>query len=250
MKIEFIQQKSRLNIFNSQPKPAINYVPKWFKEAPMYLEGTIEKKCCPYNDSHVVNTTYKNCTPFFDALKTGYIFELPVDIQFRLLPDRTIEWYTRITTYEDEYGPFISTHNPTQHPNLPCNNSSSCGSLVFKWSSNYSIKTPKGYSTLFTHPFNRTDLPFTTYTGVVDTDTYFSEVQFPFQLTYDFKKVGDILVIEKGTPICQVLPFRRDNWVHTIQEYDKKTLQEFNINYFSKIVNAYKSRYWKNKKYT
>ena len=42
--------------------------------------------------------------------------------------------------------------------------------------------------------------------GVVDTDSYTSLIHFPF-----FAKAHDgLYTIERGTPIAQVVPFRRD----------------------------------------
>jgi len=42
--------------------------------------------------------------------------------------------------------------------------------------------------------------------GVVDTDSYTAEIHLPFFAT---DKEG-VYVIEKGTPLAQVIPFRRD----------------------------------------
>lgn len=44
--------------------------------------------------------------------------------------------------------------------------------------------------------------------GIVDTDKYASPVNFPFILN-DIKFTG---LIPAGTPIAQVIPFKRDSW--------------------------------------
>ena len=78
------------------------------------------------------------------------------------------------------------------------------------WSFDFSLKTPKGYSVLFCHPLNRFELPFQTFSGVVETDEYNQGTHFPFYI----KKlnVGEIIIIKKGTPIVQIIPFKRENW--------------------------------------
>ena len=71
----------------------------------------------------------------------------------------------------------------------------------------WSIKTPKGYSCLFVQPFHRESI-FTIMPGVVDTDLYTGPVNFPFVLN-DPNFEG---LIPRGTPIAQVIPFKRDDW--------------------------------------
>jgi len=248
MNITFIEKAKYIGLLNSAPKPAIKYIPDWYKDAPLFVDKEFKtKRCCLINKSP--NTTYKNCTPFLDALSTGYIFEAPVDIQFTLSNDGSIVWNSRIGK-QDGICAVITLHNLVQHPNLNNLNKNTPHSLVFKFNTGYGIKTPKGYSTLYTQPFNRYDLPFTVYTGVVDTDLYYGEVAFPFQINYNFKEVeNDVLIIEKGTPLCQILPYKRDSWKSNIEKFDFDRENKVYLNYFSKIINAYKNRYWTRKKY-
>jgi hypothetical protein len=44
--------------------------------------------------------------------------------------------------------------------------------FLIKFHNLWIIEAPDGYAVLFTHPFNRFDLPFTTLTGLVDCDRY------------------------------------------------------------------------------
>jgi hypothetical protein len=62
---------------------------------------------------------------------------------------------------------------------------------------------------LFTHPVNRADLPFTTLTGLVDSDTFcHSPLSFPARW-HDAQFNG---VLPKGTPVAQCLPVKRESW--------------------------------------
>jgi hypothetical protein len=54
-------------------------------------------------------------------------------------------------------------------------------------------------------PLNRLNPVFECLAGIVDTDTYTSLIHFPFFATGE----DGIYVVEKGTPLVQVIPFRR-----------------------------------------
>ncbi len=59
---------------------------------------------------------------------------------------------------------------------------------------------------MFVPLLNRPHPVFEPVAGIVDTDTYQSPVHFPF-----FARAADGLYeLEKGTPLVQVIPFRRD----------------------------------------
>ena len=66
---------------------------------------------------------------------------------------------------------------------------------------------------LLTHPVNRLDLPFTTLTGLVDSDAYHDNwVHFPAHW-HDPDYTG---VLPKGTPIAQCMAVKRESWTADI----------------------------------
>jgi hypothetical protein len=68
--------------------------------------------------------------------------------------------------------------------------------FIIKFNNVWTIETPAGYSLLFTHPFNRGDLPFTTIAGMVDADSYTDNlITFPARC-HDSNFGG---VLPKGT---------------------------------------------------
>jgi hypothetical protein len=107
------------------------------------------------------------------------------------------------------------------------------------------IKTPKGYSSVFTHPINRPDLPFYTLGGVIDTDKWGEAGSHPFLL-----KKGWEGIIPAGTPIIQIIPFKREGWVNKVNrlmsgEYIKKIfLRDRYLKDFYKIF-AWSSKSYK-----
>ncbi len=85
--------------------------------------------------------------------------------------------------------------------------------FLIKFHNLWTIEAPEGYAVLFTHPFNRFDLPFTTLTGQVDCDR-FSDAWIHFPAIWRDEAFEGVLA--KGTPVAQCLPVRRESWqAHT-----------------------------------
>lgn len=230
---------SEYSKFICQPKPASLYVPDWYKNMPIHM-GQETTTGLASNNSSASNLTLKGCSPFLDALSFGYIYELPLDIEVKRLDETglSMKWRPK--------GEFITSHTEDQFPGLPLPADIDSLNSVLKWLFPFSIQTPEEYSCIFTHPFNRHDLPFRTFTGVVDTDSYPGAVQFPFQW---IGKVEERLILEQGTPVCQIIPIKRENWKSSLQEQSKEET-EYNIwKLKSKIVRSYKNQWWNKKRF-
>jgi len=172
------------------PKPASESVPEWYKNLESYMSG----KKIPTGEGQT-SATIKRCMPVFDAITGGYILYTYADVYISQRNGQP--WY--------EWPSFdpIQWHPIEQAPNHPRNN----GVSYPKWINPWSIQTPKGYSVLFTQPMHRESV-FTILPGVVDTDEYTAPVNFPFVLN-DVTFEG---LIPAGTPMAQVIPFKRDSW--------------------------------------
>lgn len=211
-----------------QPKPASRLVPDWYKNTKSYIDD--EKK--PDGNGNSL-ATIKRCMPVFDAITAGYIIESPADV-FVSIKDG-VQWFQW-----SDFG-LISFHPITQAPEHP-------NKKPFpypKWNNPWSISTPKGYSTLFVQPFHRESV-FTILPGIVDTDQYTAPVNFPFVINNPAFEG----LIPKGTPIAQVIPFKRDSW--TMELGDKKNLEaqaKVSKKLQSKFFDRYKSMFWTKKEY-
>lgn len=173
-----------------KPKPANELIPDWYKQMESYIGN--EKKP---NGQGKTTATVKRCMPVFDAITAGYILTLPADVYVSLKgTEQYFEWA--------DLG-LVEFHPVEQAPNHPAKKPYSYP----KWINHWSIRTPKGYSTLFVQPFHRESV-FTILPGIVDTDEYYAPVNFPMVIN-DPNFQG---LIPKGTPIAQVIPFKRDNW--------------------------------------
>jgi hypothetical protein len=234
MKISFIPTSKFAEDCLTPPLPAKKVIPEWYKKTPFLIEGLDEyaflKSAPP--------VTHKGCNPFLDSLTAGYVFCLSSDLEIINEGDGNHSFYWKSNNN------VITDHSKNQHPLLPDAFNGFDG--VHKFHNDFIIKTPKGYSTHFTHPLNQHDLPFRTLSGTVDTDTYMQPVHFPFQLLTTDK---ELTILERGTPVCQFIPFKRNNWKHTIEKFDEALIEKEIFKYNSRIYRAYKSLHWVKKRF-
>lgn len=210
------------------PTPASRVLPDWYKNTPEYVNG--ERRIIDGKTPH----TIKKCIPVFDALTAGYIIPTYVDVQ--IIQQDGIPYY--------EWPNFgaLGFHPVEQAPEHPSKN----GAPYPKWTNPWSIKTPSGYSCLFISPMHNPNGVFTVLSGIVDTDTYTAPINFPFTLD-DVTWEG---LIPAGTPMVQVIPFKRD--VFKMEFGSNKDLYDQ-----SKVVNklrslwfnSYKRQFWTRKEY-
>ena len=196
------------------PKPASEFIPDWYKNINSYMNE--EKK--PVNGK--TTATIKKCMPVFDSLISGYIITTYVDVY--------VEQKDGAPYYQWAAAEPIQWHPVEQAPNHPAQN----GAPYPKWVNPWAIKTPKGYSALFMPPVHR-DSVFSILEGIVDTDNYNAPVNFPFVLN-DVKYEG---LIPAGTPMAQVIPFKREAWKMEIGE-------ESNLIEQTKTTNLLKTRFF------
>lgn len=216
-----------------QPKPARHEMPSWFQRFPAYVQN--EKKF-RYTSAQRHNGTAKMCMPMLDAFTAGYVIKLPYDV----FVDQTnghpeVHW---------RRGPdsLVGNHSLDQIPDemIP----DGYHKIVFKFFNEWSVQLPPGYSALYVQPLNRFDLPFQIISGVVENDEYHVPVAFPF-----FLKAGFEGVIEAGTPIAQVFPFKRENWDSAFKEYDSNYSTTQDLKFFAKLYRSYKKGAWEKKSY-
>lgn len=217
-----------------EPVPASTMLPDWYKSKNKNIVNNKAYKYGTGNDKDIFNLTIKKCIPFFDAISEGYIATLSSDIY--VTNDDNFRYKIM---WEVPYD-VVSEHSVEQigYNNLPKN-----FDKVFKWNFNFIIKTPPGYSCLFTHPRGYFNLPFKTIDGIVDTDTHPVEVNFPFFLEKNFSGK-----IEKGTPICQIIPFKREPWKSYRMGIDENYSFK-KIDFLSFIENSYRNRFWNRKSF-
>jgi hypothetical protein len=175
------------------PVPGIKAVPDWYKN----METSYAKK---KTESHEVleTQTIKRCMPVLDAITAGYILKLHTDIFVKNIDD--------VISFEWAYD---TQDTITFHPAYQLVNYRNLDLLhgAPKLRNPWGIKTPKNYSCLFIPPTHQPASGIRILEGYVDTDAYTNSVQFPFLVDKDFEGT-----IPAGTPIAQVIPFKRDDF--------------------------------------
>jgi hypothetical protein len=215
------------NIFGvyEEPKPSSSMLPEWYKKQGKYSNGV--KKI--QSDTGTYNHTVKACMPVFDVISAGYTFTLSADVNI----------------YKDDFGNINSswstelmslvTHHPQQQYDM-FSIPPEFDPVGLKFMQPWIVETPPGYSCLFVSPMYRDDLPFYSLPSIVDTDRHPAPVNFPFFLRKDFTGI-----LESGTPIMQIIPFKREEWksevlLDTSGVFEKKWQQAKR-----KISNNYKT---------
>lgn len=89
---------------------------------------------------------------------------------------------------------------------------------AFKMKNPWNIITPKGYSCFYIDPFLHQNEFFATWPGIIDTDK-FNKNMDNAQIIF-YPKVDHSFTILKGTPLCQIIPFKREKWVASYQFRD------------------------------
>ncbi|MDX2265577.1 MAG: DUF6065 family protein [Hyphomicrobiales bacterium] len=186
-RIEFVCEPGDYGVI-AEPVAAKAVLPDWFRRLP------------PVSKEHVTSTdnglTIKRCMPFLDALTTGWLLPIAATVRLEISDGgRTVNagWEIDKT--------MISNHNPHQVTGNPRDPRPPC-----KIHNYWTIKTPPGWSCLFTAPLNRPNPVVEIVAGIVDTDTYQSLIHFPFFATAP----DGVYTLERGTPIVQVIPFQRE----------------------------------------
>jgi len=233
MKITFVSTSADPSI--PEPVPAVKKIPEWYKSIPRYTGK--EKK--PQADNSI-DFTIKTCMPVLDAMTAGYLILSAADLYISKGEEGTF--------YQWANHDLITFHGPNQVVGYPKSDSKLNGEKAPKFNNPWLIQTPKNYSCLFISPLHH-DLPFTTLAGVVDTDTYFNPVNFPFLPDPDFEGL-----IPRGTPIAQVIPFKRESWEMSCTNLQESSQFE---NLFRKVrgtllseyFDRYKRYFWAKKEY-
>ena len=171
------------------PVPAKAYLPDWFRKLPAADPAKIST-----SDNGL---TVKRCLPFLDAMTTGWIIPLAATVRINVSDNGA-----KVTAGWDFDREMVSFHAPHQVQGNPMGQRPAC-----KFHNHWTITTPPGWSCLFIDPLNRPNGLFQIAAGIVDTDTYRAPIHFPFVMTAP----DGLHIFDKGSPIAQVIPFRRDS---------------------------------------
>jgi len=206
--IEFIQTvKELLNDEMVLPKLTNKYIPEWYKSTPLTTHST----------EIAGKRTIKACPAISDLFSLGYVLPAWSDIAIHYadgIPSAKIGHnIDKMETHtNDQFLDYVE-HNFLGKE----------GKFVFKLNNPWNIKTSKGWSVLQLPLLYNFDKNFSIMGGIIDTDIYH---QINLQIMYFGKEE---VVIAKGTPLVQFIPFKREKNNLIIRPADDKDLKAFKI---------------------
>jgi hypothetical protein len=237
--IKFYPFSKESYAISPEPTPASKSIPEWYKKQPAY--GVPEEDQNRLGGSA---STIKRCMPIFDIINSGYIIYMPCDVFIDATNPEKLEWSLPKMAGQIKRD-LVSSHSPSQVSHYPLE-ADKYHKDIFRIIPFWAVGTENGYSCLFTQPFHRDPLPFRTFGGIVDTDKFIADGHYSLQIEKGFKGV-----IERGTPLVQVIPFKRDSFkmeiVDVAQSNEILTTQRIKIR--STFKNFYRNYMRSQKEY-
>lgn len=229
LKLKFYPLEDWVVSHAAPPLSASRFIPEWYRLSDRKVhDPAVREK--PYSD-------VKMCVPYLDGLMSGYMITTPADLM-------VVKEKNEYRMYCEFDYPFIEYrgHQPTlKRMPRPAGHDK----RQWAWKLLWGVKTPPGWSTLYIHPMGRWDLPFSVPGAVVDTDNFYLPGNIPTFFKKDFTGL-----IPAGTPIIQIIPFKRAEWETEVMP----ALNEVNDAFYKELRGtpkggAYKKNYWVRKKY-
>jgi hypothetical protein len=228
-----------------KPQPAGKDVPEWFAKQSRYSNN--KKEIRIHSGGHhnpnaprfgKFNVTVKGCAAVYDAITAGYLIYTDSDLFFQKDENNQIN----ITQNSNPYS-FIS-RTPVEQVGEYLFDKEYYENCIFKYNTHWSMETPEGYSCIYLHPMWRDDLPFKILPGIVDQDGTKGIVNVFFLIKKNFEGV-----LPAGTPICQIIPFKRENWEFETKAGPSKKQKIAHLRGFRYLENAYKKTAYAKKKW-
>jgi hypothetical protein len=235
-KIRFIAKDPNGWEIAEKPYPASQNIPTWWRNMTPYKiddENPEGKKFKIRN--RIPNTSPKKCVPMLDALTSGYLIPLWADIFIEQTDENPLlNWRTTRDVFQ--------IHGDTSMIETP----RGYHKQVFKFMNVWSILTPPGYSCLISAPSGFRQTGLQALPAVIDTDRSTLELLFPMWVQNDFNGI-----VEKGTPLVQVTPFKRSEWKAEYTHYKHNEYQNLEDKTFNgTLSNHYVKKVWSKKKYS
>ena len=236
--ITFYPFSAETESFAPKPVPAIKLVPEWYRRQPGNVD---DKNQIPRG---FATSTVKRCMPIFDVMTAGYILMTPCDIYVDATNPDKLEY-----SVPNQLGgirrDLFSSHSPEQYDQYPIDKEKYHKELL-RILPFWACSTSSGYSSLITQPAHIDQTPLTAFPGIIDTDTFVTDGHFSFLVEKGFKGV-----IKQGTPIIQIIPFKREDWEMEISPVEKseKIFSAQRLRLRSMFFNGYKAKYRFKKEY-
>ena len=210
------------------PTPAKQSLPHWYSDLKPFESIDAKKE---------ITQTAKRCVPILDSFTTGYIIYTPTDVEVMINNEgRYVYRWAHKLAIEFQALWQVGKHSggDDRYDAIP------------KMPNPWGVKTPSGYSCMYIPPMNRDDAVFEIFAGVVDTDKFHQNGSMPFLLKEkDFEGV-----IPAGTPMAQVVPFRRESYEMSFGDDTQRVGASRQLDSMRTVfINAYRKFMWSPKSY-
>jgi hypothetical protein len=188
-KINFVSKVPELeNVEICKPKPAISYLPDWFKLLPNKLPNGMTAKQCP---------------SFVDLFKLAYVVPMWCDVNLQR-HNKDYSWETAHPEFT------FDIHQDGQFSNyIPKDNYG-----VFKANSPWLIYTPPGWSVMQLPMYYHFNSDWEVLPGIIYTDQYHENNQ-------QIMLFKDNVTIKQGEPLCMYVPYKREKTKQRIWAMNK-----------------------------
>lgn len=192
-RIEFICDREEYGAI-PDPEPASKHLPDWYRELPHQASGHDER-------ISLDDKTARKCAPLLDAMTAGWIMKLPYETEVSI--DRSTKQMQVRSRGSEELATIFpwravgGEQSDLAYPPIQMN---------LRWI----VKVPPGYSLFVVPPLNRDEYAdlFQPYAGFIDADKRFNQMNTVLQWQRDYTGV-----LDAGTPLVQIIPFRRDGMI-------------------------------------
>jgi hypothetical protein len=206
------------------PKPALKYIPDWWKETP-FIDST-------HTMGKVTGGNVKNCPSFMDYFSQGYVLPMWADTILSY-DSETKTWAWK--SADDKFK--WSVHENGQYLNTVSHSFLGSDSyFIFKAQCPWRIITKPGYSTYQLPVFYHFNKDFSVLPGIRDSDTY-HQINPQVVIHSDKKEI----FIPRGTPLAQYVPFKREKnngLVRDMEERDSLIFAKDDLRFSTKFTGS------------
>lgn len=214
-------------------QPASKHMPEWFKKMPADVDDK-SKGYFPDTGKKLIpnGRTVKRCPSFVDVFKQGYVFVAPCDWWFGVDEYGDMWWKSANEKF------YLESHHPNQFQALV---PESGVKIVYKIVNTLQLIGPKGWSVWqmpMMYHYKQSQDWYVPY-GIIDIDVH-HEINPQIFIVSDKKEI----LIKKGTPLCYIVPFKREHTRIKMVEWAGKFAKKALLSE-SKTFNSFKSSYAK-----
>jgi hypothetical protein len=232
--IAFFPVKPHVAHFAPPPEPMGKTLPQWWRSQDVFDKNDRTVS------GGIVKSTIKKCPSILDSLTTGYLLRVPVDIWVDATGDRP-RW--QLPKGQSSWG-VVGLHGAQQASALPFDRARYCAD-IFRIHPLWAFRTPPGYSALVMHPALNYEVPWVVLPAVIETDQYAPDGAYSMLLERGFQGT-----IKQGTPLLQVMPFKRESWSMDVQQdFDPRVFEGQIHKTRSVFYDGYRKNYWVRKVY-